>query len=78
VGRDGAAYGFDLGKTRRELFLQTRLDDPNHVDPEREIFFYAHDLCARLVSAGRQPIRPNVLIPASLDREVGTLRQRDN
>jgi hypothetical protein len=26
VGRDGAAYGFDLGETRRNIFLQMGLD----------------------------------------------------
>jgi hypothetical protein len=37
VGRDGAGYGFDLGKMRRSLFLQSGLDRPNQIDPLEQI-----------------------------------------
>jgi hypothetical protein len=40
VGRDGAASTGDLGETRKNLFLRTGLDDPNHVDFEREFFVW--------------------------------------
>ena len=29
MGRDGAGYGFDLGKTRRNIFLQIEMDSGN-------------------------------------------------
>ena len=36
MGRDGGAYGFDLGQSRTNLFLQTGLDRPNQVDPVQQ------------------------------------------
>src|SRR5205814_5406971 len=39
VGRDGAGYSFDLGKTAKGIFLQMGLDSPNHFDPHEEIRF---------------------------------------
>src|SRR4051812_39590384 len=40
MGRDGAAYGFDLGEKRRSLFLQLGLDRPNQIDLFEQITFY--------------------------------------
>src|SRR2546423_8918176 len=37
LGRDGAGYSFDLGHSGTEIFLQTGLDTPNHVDRVQEI-----------------------------------------
>ena len=34
-GRDGGVYGFDLGKTRRDLFLVARLDRYHQLDRVR-------------------------------------------
>jgi hypothetical protein len=37
MGRDGGAYGFDLGQSRTNLFLQMGVDRPNQVDPLEQI-----------------------------------------
>jgi hypothetical protein len=36
MGRDGGACKSDLGPTGTEMFLQTGLDRPNHVDPVQQ------------------------------------------
>src|SRR5204863_2608081 len=38
VGRDGAVYRSDLGRTRTGLFLQIGLDRANHIDPLQQIW----------------------------------------
>jgi len=40
MGRDGGAYGFDLGQSRTNLFLQMGMDRPNHVDPVQQNGFW--------------------------------------
>jgi hypothetical protein len=42
--QDGAVYGFDLGKTRREIFLEQRLDRWNRLDRVLQIRRLAHGL----------------------------------
>jgi hypothetical protein len=37
AGRDGVGYRIDLGESRTEMFFQTGLDSPNHIDPVRQI-----------------------------------------
>jgi hypothetical protein len=39
--RDGCGYGGDLGKARTEIFLEMRLDGPNHIEPVQQIRRYA-------------------------------------
>src|ERR1700680_1433597 len=41
AGQDGEGYRSDLGRRRREIFLQTGLDSPNHVDRVQQISRYA-------------------------------------
>ena len=41
-GQDGEGCRTDLGQKRTAIFLQTGLDDPNHVDPTGEFFLKAH------------------------------------
>jgi hypothetical protein len=40
MGRDGGACKSDLGPTGTEMFLQTGLDRPNHVDPVQQNGFW--------------------------------------
>src|SRR5260370_15894989 len=42
VGWDGVSFRSDLGQTGNGIFLQTGLDDPNHVDPLQQISVLAH------------------------------------
>jgi hypothetical protein len=37
MGRDGAGFTSDLGKTNTEMFLQAGLDRPNQIDPLEQI-----------------------------------------
>jgi hypothetical protein len=37
LGRDGAGCRFDLGHSGTEIFLQTGLDSPNHIDRVQEL-----------------------------------------
>jgi hypothetical protein len=62
VGRDGAKYGSDLGRRRRELFFEEGLDRWNRVDPAQQIRYCAHLI--RRVSRRRNP----AVLPSLNDR----------
>jgi hypothetical protein len=65
VGGDGGGYAGDLGQKGTEIFLQRRLDDPNHVDPLQQIALSAQ----RLLSQFR-PLLALVVLAAFIDSRI--------